>query len=251
MELKTYLFDKAFQRTYLSPRHQVKTKDGYVTYRLIEGDTELEMKKQGNRKVTEIRPYIASRMFNTDNVTIQKFIESRPDFGTKIKIYDPVSENEAKEAEAKNDLMIMNDVLDLDKVELVSLAWNIFGKDVATKQAIEDYSGIRLDVLAFAQKEPAKVKELMADKSKNVKFEIGIAFAQGIIEDKATEITWSGEKGNRIITIPRDTTAIEALADFYKEPEGREVRRLVQTKLKEIGAKNTKASEKKAEEPAK
>jgi len=242
MALKTYLFDKAYQRTYLSPRHEVKTDDGYVTYRLVEGDTELELKKQGTRKVSETRIFVGSQLLSTDNVTWQKFIESKPGFGTKIKIYDPVAENEAKAEEATKDLKVMLEVTDLEQNELLSLAWNLFGRDAVIKAKEGDYAGIKLDVLGHTQKFPNEVKELLTDKTKNQKFEIGLAIAQGIIEDNATEVRW-GHNEVKIVSIPRDTTAVQAMVDFYKETEGRETRKQIQTMMKE------KATPKKTEEP--
>jgi hypothetical protein len=250
MALKTYLFDKSYQRTYLSPRHEVKFDDGYKTYRLIEGDTELELKKQGTRKVTEMRIFVGSQLYSTDNVTVQKFIESKPKFGDKIKIYDPVAENKAKADEATSDLRIMLEVTDLEQPELLSLAWNLFGRDAVVKAKEGDYSGIKLDVLAHTQKNPAEVKELLTDKTKNQKFEIGLAIAQGVIEDNATEVVWA-HNGSKIVSIPRDLTAVQAMVDLYKQNEGREVRKLVQTMMKEKGAKKTETKTPEPEAPAK
>ena len=234
MELKTYLIDKSLRNRYINYKHEVKTDKGFVTYRLIEGDDELELKKQSNN-FTPKRIYFGGTTYTTEDPTVQKFIESRSDFGKKIKIYDKAAESTAKLKEARHQSSLVQKAAKLEGEELAQVGYAVFGNKALKFLQENDSDGLQLDLMTYAQEYPSEFEELLKDKeSKTVKLYLALAFGKGILKetDGGTSVSW-GDTEEKIMTVSRGKKAIDDMVDFFKTEEGRVVRSIINTKLGE------------------
>ena len=254
MELKSYIVDNSILGMYVSPKHEVKTDKGYVTYRIIEGDNELELKKQGDRAVTTRRIYLGQRIHSTDDPTEQKFLESKPWFGTKLKIYDPLAENKKKEAELMRDADIIAKVSTIsDNTDLVKYAYRLFGNSALEKAGVNDYAGIRVDLIRYTVENPEEMIELMSEDSKSSEYlEAGLFFVKGIIKetDSGTSVSW-GDNDTKFLSVVVGQRPLDAVVDFFGTVEGKEVRQLAGQKMETIVKDNLAKADTKANTPAK
>ena len=256
MEFKTYKIDKSLLNRYIDYRiNNVKTEKGYVSYRLIEGDDELEVKKQSDRDITPRRIFFGTTTFTTDDPTVQKFIEARPDFGKKIKIYNPLAENEAKAKEATRQAKLTLASTELDEQQLTAIAFRRFGFETYKFLKEKDYSGLKLEVMQFAMNEPDLFEEYLNDKDNNTtQYYLSMALAKGIIKliNAGGTVVW-GDNGSEILKVARGKKALDDLSDFLKTSEGREVRNIINERLSEatVEAEVSKAKQSTKKETAK
>ena len=243
MALKTYLVDRELVGMFLSPKHEVTLEDGsIVTYRLVEGDSELNQKKQSENAVPRSF-YVGQRLVNTEDVTLQKFIESRKDFGSRITVYDPVSINKEKLAEKKKSISLLKDVALFDKAKILEVGYVLFGREALELIKLGDIDGLHDKIIEFAGNDPDKANEIINDKNNVETLFAGYLIASGILNISIDEkyITWA-DNGTTVYTVPNGVTALDGLVDYFQTTEGKEVKKEASTRMARKTAK--KAAEK-------
>lgn len=226
MALKSYTIDNSLLRMYLSPKHEVKREDGTrVTYRLIKGDSELEMKKQPENAETQ-RIFLGQKIYTTDDVTIQKFIESKHYYGTKIKHYDPLENSKKELEEQTNSINLLGRVASLDDAEMRQLGYVLFGREAMEHLKKGDFAGLKGKVLKETALNPEGVSKLLDDPKKADAFFAGYLVTSGILEISVDEreVFWADNKA-RIYAVPNGVSALEGLVEYFKTSEGREVKK--------------------------
>lgn len=243
MALKSYLIDKELLRTFLSPKHEV-TKNGVTTmYRLIEGDSELDMKKQrlgGSPKVI----FLGQRVFSTDDETIQRFIESKPYFGTKITIYDPVSENKKNHEEKVRSIELLKKVASFTKEKILEIGYALFGRMSLDYIKNGDMNGLHNEIIDEAGNNPERVNELLEDKSNKHRLYAGYLIATGVFDVSIDDryINW-GHNGSQVYVVPNGISPVDGLAEFFQTSEGSEVKKeasmILEKKVTNVDAPDT------------
>lgn len=226
MALKSYLIDDSLLRMYMSPKHEVRKSDGTkVTYRLIKGDSELEFKKQPEKAETK-SIYLGQKIFTTDDVTEQKFIESKPYYGTKIKLHDPL-ENSRKELEEQtNSINLLGEVASLEDDKIRQVGYVLFGREALQYLKEGNFAGLKGKILKEAALNPEGVSNVINDKSNADALFAGLLIASGILDVSVDEreVTW-GDNGSRVYSVPNGVSALEGLVEYFKTSEGREVKK--------------------------
>lgn len=239
MALKSYLIDDSLLRMYLSPKHEVRLKDGTkVTYRLIKGDSELELKKQ-SEKVETRSIYLGQKIFTTDDVTEQKFIESKPYYGTKIKLHDPLANSRRELEEQTNSINLLGEVSSMEDDKIRQVGYVLFGREALQYLKEGNFAGLKGKILKEAALNPEAVSGVINDKSNADALFAGMLIASEIfnVSVDEREVSW-GDNGSRIYSVPNGVSALEGLVEYFKTTEGREVK-------KEAGLRlQTKASAK-------
>lgn len=236
MAKKVYQFDRSMLNMILKADHEVKIGDKKETWRLIEGDSELNIKKQ-SEKANPKRIRINTELVVFDDETEQKWIESRSDFGTKIRIYDKAKENEKTLKGVMSNMETVLRVSNLGKEEMIGLGYQVFGQS-ALNMIKEDggYDGLKLKLLAKANMESDKLDELM-DKEKNSSSTWwALAFAKGYIKEdqSGTEVAWGDDfGGSKIISVTVGVRPIDALTEYATTVEGASVKQLIGQKMVE------------------
>lgn len=245
---KIYQFDKSLINMVLKPEHDVdvviKTGKGEdeveetvtQTWRLVKGDSTLDIKKQRpNATINRFR--VGTEKMVISDPTIQKWLESKPYFGTKIKIYDQAEENKkALEGVMANVNTVIN-VSKLNNEELLGLGYQVLGqKALNMVKEEESYDGLKMQLLAKANMESEYMNQLM-DKEKNSSSTWwALAFAKGLIKEdqSGNEVAWGDKHGGaKIINVPLGTKPIDALTEFAQTEEGASVKQLIGAKMVE------------------
>lgn len=243
MSEKIYQFDKSLLNTMISPKHETLDEKGEkVTYRLVKGDSELILKKQ--RDTAEP---ISFRVYNTiipiKDLTTQKWLESKPWFGRLCKIYDPVTENKASVQNVMDNLKTVMKVMELSDYELLGLGYQEFGQRALdmVKSQNGDYSGLKLELSAIANTNPARIEERLSENNGTYTW-FGLAFAKNIIkeDESGTVISWGGENGAKIMTVVPGVKPLDAIVEFSTTTEGASVKQLIgQKMLNEVAEKES------------
>lgn len=249
MSLKSYLIDRSLLGMYMSPQHEVKTSKGYVTYRFIEGDDELELKKQTQKEVTKKRIYLGQMIHTTDDPTEQKFIESKPYYGKLINVYDPLALNKEKSEKVRRDAELLVKIANMDQQsEILIYGIRIFGNAALEQSAKGDIEGLRLQLVEYAQENPEKMIEIMnKDNHESAEYLFAsLAFAKGIIKSAngGRNVVWANNETN-IISVVVGQEPLDALVQFFKTIEGKEVKQMIGAEIETIVSE--KLSNKKTE----
>ena len=240
MALKTYLVDRELVGMFLSPKHEVTLEDGsIVTYRLVEGDSELNQKKQSNNAVPRSF-YVGQRLVNTEDVTLQKFIESRKDFGSRITIYDPVAINKEKLADKKRSITLLKDVAQFDKSKILEVGYVLFGREALNLIKDGDIDGLHDRIIDFAGENPERANDVIYDKNNTETLFAGYLIASGVLEVSIDEkyVTWA-DNGTTVYTVPNGVTALNGLVDFFQTTEGKEVKKEASSRMARKTVKKT------------
>ena len=226
MALKSYTIDNSLLRMYLSPKHEVKREDGTrVTYRLIKGDSELEMKKQPENAETQ-RIFLGQKIYTTDDVTIQKFIESKHYYGTKIKHYDPLENSKKELEEQTNSINLLGEVSSMEDDKIRQVGYVLFGRESLQYLKEGNFAGLKGKILKEAALNPEAVSGVINDKSNADALFAGMLIASEIfnVSVDEREVTW-GDNGSRIYAVPNGVSALDGLVEYFKTSEGREVKK--------------------------
>ncbi|MEI7488037.1 MAG: hypothetical protein WCJ72_11635 [Chryseobacterium sp.] len=233
MAKKIYQFDRSMLNLVLKPEHEAIVDGKKVMYRLVKGDSELDIKKQ--REKAETIPFrINSSLMVVTDETIQKWLESKPYFGTKINIYDPVKENENSMQSVIDNVKTVIKVTELSNEGLLGLGYQVLGQralDMVKEN--NDYNGLKLQLSAKANQD-AKYIETLLDSEKNSTYSwFALAFAKGIIKENesGTLVSWGGENGTEIISVPLGKKPIEAMVEHSSTVEGATVKQLIGQKM--------------------
>ena len=226
MALKTYLFDKELTGMYMSPKHEVHTEDGkIITYRLIEGDSELDIKKQSANAVPKA-PFIGQRLFSTEDLTLQKFIESKPYFGTRISIYDPMALNSERLESKKKSISLLKEVASFERNKIMEVGYVLFGKQSLEQIKAGDIDGLHDKIIEFVGNEPEKADEVINNKNNAELLFAGFLIASGVFTISIDEryVKWAHNDAV-VYTVPNGVQALEGLVDFFQTKEGKEVKK--------------------------
>lgn len=232
-----YMFDRTLVNMVLKPEHEVNLEDGAKeTWRLVKGDSELNIKKQRPTAVIN-RFRVATEKMVISDATIQKWLESKPYFGTKIKIYDQAEENKKALESVMANVNTVLKVSNLNNEELLGLGYQVFGQTALNMVKEEgSYDGLKMQLLAKANNEAETIEDLL-DKEKNSSSTWwALAFAKGYIKEdqSGTEIAW-GEKygGAKIISVTVGVKPIDALTNYATTEEGQTLKQLIGQKMVE------------------
>lgn len=255
MPQKIYQFDKSLLNTMLNAKHEGLDKDGKkITYRLVKGDSELNLKKQREKAEP-----LSFRVYNTiipvDDSTTQEWLESKPYYGRLIKEYDPVAENQTKVQEVKDNLKTVMKVMELNNYDLLGLGYQLFGQNALDKVRKEkqDFSGLKIDVAAKANEDAALIEKLLSKENSTYTL-FGLAFAKGIIkeDESGTVISWGEEGGSKIMSVTPGVKPLTAIVEYSSTTEGATVKQLIGQRMtdKAVDQKTTEATKPKAGRPA-
>lgn len=236
-----YLFDRSLVNMILKPEHEVTLEDGTVeTWRLVKGDSTLNIKKQRPNAVIN-RFRVGTQKMVISDATTQKWLESKPYFGTKIKIYDQAEENKKALESVMANVNTVLKVSNLKNEELLGLGYQVFGQKALNMVKEEgSYDGLKMQLLAKANNE-ADVIEKLLDKEKNSSSTWwALAFAKGIIKEdqSGTKISWGGENGAEIISVTVGMKPIDALTEYATTQEGATLKQMVGQKMVEKATTN-------------
>lgn len=224
--LKIYRFIPFLVRTLLKAQHEVVLEDGTKTiYRLVKGDSELDIRKQ-RKDAEEIRLEVVGYEMVVEDATTQKFLESRPDFGTNITLYDPIAENNKKLEANKKSINLLKEVLSFDKDKILQVGYVLFGRESLEDVKKGDVDGLQNKILAYGQENPEKLAEVVDDKANADTLFAGLLIATGIFVVSVDErkITW-GDNGSLVISVPNGVSALQGLVEHFASEDGREVKK--------------------------
>lgn len=239
MALKSYLIDDSLLRMYMSPKHEVKLKDGSrVMYRLIKGDSELEMKKQPEKAETR-SIYLGQKIFTTDDTAEQKFIESRGDFGRKIKVHDPLANSKKELEEQTNSINLLGEVATMEDDKIRQVGYVLFGREALTYLKDKNFAGLKGKVLKEAALNPEAVSAVINDKDNADALFAAYLVASGVFEVSVDEreVLW-GDNQSRVYSVPNGVSALEGLVEYFKTTEGREVKKEASMRIEKKATSN-------------
>lgn len=230
-----YIFDRSLINMVLKPEHEVTLEDGSVeTWRLVKGDSTLNIKKQRPNAVIN-RFRVATEKMVISDLTTQKWLESKPYFGSKIKIYDQAEENKKQLESVMANVNTVLKVSNLNNEELLGLGYQVFGQKALNMVKDEgSYDGLKMQLLAKANNE-ADVIEKLLDKEKNSSSTWwALAFAKGIIKEdqSGTKISWGDNHGGaEIISVTVGMKPIDAITEYATTQEGATVKQMIGQKM--------------------
>lgn len=256
MALKSYLIDDSLLRMYMSPKHEVRKEDGTkVTYRLIKGDSELEVKKQPEKVETK-SIYLGQKIFTTDDVTEQKFIESKPYYGKKIKLHDPLANSRKELEDQTNSINLLGEVATMEDDKIRQVGYVLFGREALTYLKEKNFAGLKGKVLKEAALNPEAVSAVINDKDNADALFAAYLVASGVFDVSVDEreVVW-GDNQSRVYSVPNGVSALEGLVEYFKTTEGREVKKeaslRVEKKAGENASKKVEVDEAEDEAPVK
>ena len=232
-----YLFDKSLVNMVLKPEHEVTLEDGTMeTWRLVKGDSTLNIKKQRPNAVVN-RFRVGTQKMVISDATTQKWLESKPYFGTKIKIYDQAEENKKQLESVMANVNTVLKVSNLNNEELLGLGYQVLGQKALNMVKDEgSYDGLKMQLLAKANNE-ADVVEKLLDKEKNSSSTWwALAFAKGIIKEdqSGTKVSWGDNHGRaEIISVTVGMKPIDALTEYATTQEGATLKQMIGQKMVE------------------
>lgn len=239
MALKSYLIDDSLLRMYMSPKHEVTKDDGTkVTYRLIKGDSELEIKKQPEKVETK-SIYLGQKIYTTDDVTEQKFIESKPYYGKKIKHYDPLANSKKELEEQTNSINLLGKVATMEDDKIRQVGYVLFGREALTYLKEKNFAGLKGKVLKEAALNPDAVSAVINDKDNADALFAAYLVASGVFEVSVDEreVVW-GDNQSRVYSVPNGVSALEGLVEYFKTTEGREVKKEASMRIEKKATSN-------------
>lgn len=234
MAKKIYQFDESMWNMVLKPDHETKEDGKKVTFRLVKGDDELNVKRQ-RENAEPIRFRVNTPLMVVSDETTQRWLESKPYFGSKVKIYDKAKENEQVLEGVMSNMNTVLKVSELSNEDLLGLGYQVFGQ-TALDMVKEDgqYDGLKVKLLAKANMDSDAMEALM-DKEKNSSSTWwALAFAKGFIKEdqSGTEITWGDDHGGaKIINVTVGVKPINALTDYAMTEEGASIKQLIGQKM--------------------
>lgn len=225
MEGTIFRFDDRFINMFLQTRFPGKLDGKHTIIRLVEGDDELDEKKQAENAIQRQFKVIGKEMFIEDEVVI-KWLKLNKDFGTLITIHDPAAENKAKVAELKKGLDTIIKITKMGNADLLQLGILKYGSKEALRQVADgDYEGLRIELAGEAQQDPEEMERLM-DKNENQNLTFAaVAFAANIVkeDDSSTNVKWVSNDAH-IVSVATGLRPVDALASFFETTEGNKVK---------------------------
>lgn len=233
-----YLFDKSLVNMVLKPEHEVIVDDEGTmeTWRLVKGDSTLNIKKQRPNAVVN-RFRVGTQKMVISDATTQKWLESKPYFGTKIKIYDQAQENKKQLESVMANVNTVLKVSKLNNEELLGLGYQVFGQKALNMVKDEQsYDGLTMQLLAKANNEADVIENLLDKENKSSSTWWALAFAKGIIKEdqSGTKVSWGDNHGGaEIISVTVGMKPIDALTEYATTQEGATLKQMIGQKMVE------------------
>lgn len=215
---------------------------GEITkYRLVEGSEEIvESKQDKNSRPREFKIGIANTLVEgvayyevdiTDNSVI-KFLKQSPYWNVHVFEYDPIAESKEKAETMEKDVTLLSDIFKLSNEDLMAVGYDLLRNEALELGRDKNFNGLKVRVAEKAAENPDKVLACLKDKDKNERFIIGLAFARNIIQEtEAGNSVSFTDNESKILSVPANTDPIDAMLAFYKEAEGKEVRKIIHQKM--------------------
>lgn len=213
----------------MKPSYETTVDKKKVTFRLVEGDSELNIKNQSESATPIYYKVNTQTQVETDETVIE-WLENHPRFGKLITVFDPVKATEAKLLVIETELDIIDEVRGLSENDSLSLGYVLFGKDVlSTNPRV-----LKHDLIKAAMTDTAMVKDKMDKKQNSEELFVGLALATEVIKeaDAGTVIKWSHNDA-RITSVTKGITPVQELVNYFKTTEGRIVQSEINTRVKE------------------
>lgn len=170
------------------------------------------------------------------DTSIINYLKELPYWGKYIVEYDPIAESKAQADSAEKQFKIMERVMKLTDEDLLALGYALIGNKALGYLKGKNIAKLKVEVYQKTQEEPEIVESLLDDKSKVTRLFLGLAFAKGVLRETeaGTSVSWGEDYqlGSKLISVPRDTTPIDALLEYFTEPDGREILKVINTRLK-------------------
>lgn len=251
---KIFRFTPALYNTTLKGEHEITINENgkkvKTTYRLVKGDSELDVRKQ--RKDAEVvRFEVVGHEMVIEDETIQRFLESRPDFGRNITVFDPVAESQKKLEATRNSVNLLRNIIEFDRNKTIQVGYVLFRREALNDIKDGNIENLQNKILAKAQSEPEVVSEIINDKKNSDKLFAGLLIASGIFEVSIDEryVSW-GDNGSVVVNVPTGVSALDALTDYLLSKEGKEVKQEAGLRLENKATAGKTSSRKAKAEPA-
>lgn len=240
------MFDKSLVNMVLKPEHEVIVDDQGTmeTWRLVKGDSTLNVKKQRPNAVIN-RFRVGTQKMVISDATTQKWLESKPYFGTKIKIYDQAQENKKALESVMANVNTVLKVSNLNNEELLGLGYQVFGQKALNMVKDEgSYDGLKMQLLAKANNEADTIEKLLDKEKSSSSTWWALAFAKGIIKEdqSGTKVSWGDKHGGaEIISVTVGMKPIDAITEYATTQEGATVKQMIgQKMIDKATSKNSK-----------
>lgn len=231
-----YTFDRSLVNMVLKPEHEVIVDDNGTmeTWRLVKGDSELNIKKQRPNAVIN-RFRVGTQKMVISDATTQKWLESKPYFGTKIKIYDQADENKKALESVMANVNTVLKVSNLNNEELLGLGYQVLGQKALNMVKDEgSYDGLKMQLLAKANNDADVIEKLLDKEKASSSTWWALAFAKGIIKEdqSGNEVAWGDKHGGaKIISVTVGMKPIDALTEYAQTEEGASLKQLIGNKM--------------------
>ena len=234
-------FHQLFANAWFRP-FEYQDEDGNIEIiKLVKGTNEVRQSKQDkNAKEKDFLTGVPNKMVDGEAIyeteitdkAVLNYLQKRQEWGKYIYEYDPLAESKAKAAEIKKQVKTLMDVNNLEDEDLLKLGYVVFGNRALQFAKDNDYDGLKIELSAETQSDPDKIDKLLNDKSNGDRMMTGLAFAKGVIieTEAGNSVSWGDNKA-KIVSVREGFTPIDAMIEFYKEVEGREVKKLIYSYL--------------------
>ena len=224
MTAEIFEFDRDLVNMIMKPEYEI-TEDGKKKIlRLVKGDSELEMKKQSeNAEVLRFR--INTTQMKIEDETIIEWMKKNPLFTKgKIRIFDPKANSKDELKGVVDNLETLLKVSKLEPIELLGLGYRVFGRKAFILVSEKGYEGLRVDMITYANVNPSDIENKLSDETADFAW-ASLAFAKNIIkeDDAGNKVLWA-ENDAHIVSVTKGVMPIDALVEYFKTEEGREVK---------------------------
>jgi hypothetical protein len=247
MASKIFEFDRDLVNMIMKPEYEFTENVKKTTYRLVAGDSELDMKKQ-SEKADVVRFRINTTQMKVDDETTIKWLENNPLFKSgRIREFDPKANSATELKGVVDNIATLLKVSKLESMDLLGLAYRIFGRKAFILAQEKGTEGLMVDMITYANVNPGDIENKLADDNKEFTW-ASRAFAKNIIkeDDAGNKVLWSSNDAP-IVSVTKGVTQLDAVVEYFSTTEGKEVKQ-------EIGIIISKETAKKVadnNEPAK
>ena len=229
MSKKIYKFDRELLGMNLKPSYETTVNKKKVIYRLVQGDSDLNIKNQSERAEPIYYKINTIKQVEEDE-TVQEWLENHPRFGTLIKEFNPVAEKEAQLATIEEELDIIDEVRNLADEDALSLGYVLFGRDVLSRNP----KVLKHDLIKAAMNDASEVKTKMDKKQNAEELFVGLALVTQVIKeaDSGTSVKWA-DNDAKITSVTKGVTPVQELVNYFKTTEGSTVRQEIHLRVKD------------------
>lgn len=238
-QAEIFRFDPFLYKTSLKSEHEVELENGEKTiYRLVKGDSELDIRKQ-REKVDPIRFEVTNYEMVISDETTQRFLKSRGDFGSLITVFDPLAESKKHLEEQTNTIELLGTVASLDDDKVRQIGYVLFGNEAIGFMREGNLAALKGKIIQKATTDPDTISKVIKNKDNNSKLNTALLIAKGIFEVSVDEreVLW-GDNQVRVFSVPNGVSALDGLVEYFKTVEGREVIKEAGLRLQALASGN-------------